>query len=60
MDLLVLLKDNLDNIVGYNIRKINILIPEKKEKTNFSWRQKIEENVQSVELVPMSYLFYSK
>lgn len=60
IDILVLLKDNLDNIVGYNTRKINTLIPEKKEKTTFSWNQKIEENVVSVELVPMSYLFYTK
>ncbi len=60
IDILILLKDNLDNIVGYNTRKINTLVPEKKEKTTFSWNQKIEENVVSIDLIPMSYLFYTK
>lgn len=60
IDLLVILKDNLDNVVGYNTRKINTLIPERKEKTTFSWKQKIEENVLSVELIPLTYLFYTK
>jgi hypothetical protein len=60
IEVLVLLKDNLDNVVHYNIRKINGLTPERKEKLSFTWKQRIEENVISVEVIPLTYLFYTK
>ncbi len=56
--LLVLLKDALDNVIGYNKKDINALYPEKKIELDLSWKESVGIPVKNIEMIPMSYLFY--
>ncbi len=56
--LLILLKDALDNVVGYNKKDITALYPEKKIEIDLSWKESVGVPVKNIELIPMSYLFY--
>jgi hypothetical protein len=58
IEIVVLLKDGLENIVGVNSQKIQGLSSEIEKEVYFSWRENLSLDIKSVEIVPVSYLFY--
>ncbi len=58
INLVVLLKDGLENIVAVNSQKIQGLQNEAEKEIYFSWRENLGLDIKSIEIVPVSHLFY--
>jgi hypothetical protein len=58
IDLVILLKDSIDNIIGFNTQNIEGLYVAKESEIYFSWREKLGLELKSLEIIPVSYLFY--